>query len=150
MLVKTSEKQAIWQRTIDSILDTFNLVHNVVCQIELLTSLKMMEHDDKACIYGVLVSVGTNNILMKDEFPVLDIGKEFIWRMILGLKNVQSWVTLKLGGGVLLEEKKQVVQQFKCKVRLLISTLMAFGENTHDLDSIREETDKTTTLHQLS
>ncbi|GJV09900.1 putative reverse transcriptase domain-containing protein [Tanacetum coccineum] len=78
MLVKTSEKQAIWKRTVDSILDTFNLVNNVVCKIKLLTSLDMIEHDGRACIYEVLVSVDTNDILTNDKFPVLDIGKEFI------------------------------------------------------------------------
>ncbi|GJR37016.1 hypothetical protein Tco_1212700 [Tanacetum coccineum] len=78
MLVKTSEKQAIWKRTVDSILDTFNLVNNVVCKIKLLTSLDMIEHDGRAFIYGVLVSVDTNDILTNDKFPVLDIGKEFI------------------------------------------------------------------------
>ncbi|GJS01360.1 hypothetical protein Tco_0317868 [Tanacetum coccineum] len=43
-----------------------------------LDSLEMIEHDGRACIYGVLMSVDTNDILMKDKFSVLDIGKEFI------------------------------------------------------------------------
>nr|GEY47266.1 hypothetical protein [Tanacetum cinerariifolium] len=34
--------------------------------------------NQRACIYGVLVSVDTNDILTKDKFPVLDIRKEFI------------------------------------------------------------------------
>ncbi|GKE22381.1 hypothetical protein Tco_1433893 [Tanacetum coccineum] len=105
MLVNTSEKQSIWQRTVDSNLDTFNLVHNVVCKIKLLTSLEMIEHDGRACIYGVLVSVDTNDILTKDKFLVLDIRKEFILvndtrvRVILTkLRDGDIFLTLKTFG----------------------------------------------------
>ncbi|GJV52088.1 hypothetical protein Tco_1447829 [Tanacetum coccineum] len=41
-------------------------------------NLDVIEHDGRACIYGVLVSVDTNDILTEDNFPVLDIWKEFI------------------------------------------------------------------------
>ncbi|GKB21225.1 putative reverse transcriptase domain-containing protein [Tanacetum coccineum] len=39
---------------------------------------EVIEHDGRACIYGVLMSVDTNDILMKDKFSVLNIRKEFI------------------------------------------------------------------------
>ncbi|GKA45100.1 hypothetical protein Tco_0737896 [Tanacetum coccineum] len=45
---------------------------------EVKEDLDVIEHDDRACIYGVLVSVDTNDILMKDIFQVLDIWKELI------------------------------------------------------------------------
>nr|GEV70928.1 30S ribosomal protein 3, chloroplastic-like [Tanacetum cinerariifolium] len=39
---------------------------------------KMIEHDGRACIYGAFVSVDTNEILMNDEFPILDVGRKII------------------------------------------------------------------------
>nr|GEW60990.1 copia protein [Tanacetum cinerariifolium] len=72
------------------------------------------EHDGRACIYGVLVSVDTNDILTEDNFLVLDIWKEFI--LVNDTREVQSWVVSRLGRIVLLEEKKQVVQKFKDRV----------------------------------
>ncbi|GJZ80582.1 hypothetical protein Tco_0645576 [Tanacetum coccineum] len=39
---------------------------------------KMIEHDGRACIYGAFVSVDTNDILMNDEFPILDVRRKII------------------------------------------------------------------------
>ncbi|GKA47878.1 reverse transcriptase domain-containing protein [Tanacetum coccineum] len=48
--------------------DTFNLVYNVVCKIELLTSLEMIEHDGRACnLWSYYERNDTNDILMKDK-----------------------------------------------------------------------------------
>nr|GEY20428.1 hypothetical protein [Tanacetum cinerariifolium] len=38
----------------------------------------MIEHDGRACIYGAFVSVGTNDILTNDEYPILDVGRNII------------------------------------------------------------------------
>ncbi|GJU05145.1 hypothetical protein Tco_1121575 [Tanacetum coccineum] len=38
----------------------------------------MMEHDSRACIYGALVSIDTNDIFSNNEFPVLDVGRKII------------------------------------------------------------------------
>nr|GEV62182.1 putative reverse transcriptase domain-containing protein [Tanacetum cinerariifolium] len=38
----------------------------------------MMKHDSEACIYGALVSVHTNDIFSKNEFPILDVERKII------------------------------------------------------------------------
>ncbi|GJW74791.1 hypothetical protein Tco_0134161 [Tanacetum coccineum] len=42
------------------------------------TSIEMIEHDGRACIYRDFVSVDTNDILTNDEFPILDVGRKII------------------------------------------------------------------------
>ncbi|GJY91661.1 hypothetical protein Tco_0507443 [Tanacetum coccineum] len=36
------------------------------------------KHDSRACIYGDLVSVDTNDIFSNKEFPILDVGRKII------------------------------------------------------------------------
>nr|GEW47704.1 hypothetical protein [Tanacetum cinerariifolium] len=43
-----------------------------------LRVLKMIEHDSRACIYGALVSVDTNDIFSNNEFPIFDVGRKII------------------------------------------------------------------------
>ncbi|GJT32442.1 hypothetical protein Tco_0922861 [Tanacetum coccineum] len=47
-------------------------------KVKVLRVLEMMEHDSRACIYGTLVSVDTCDILLNDEFPILDVWKKII------------------------------------------------------------------------
>nr|GEX00884.1 reverse transcriptase domain-containing protein [Tanacetum cinerariifolium] len=60
-------------------------------KVKVLRFFKMIEQDDRACIYGAFVSVDTNDILTNDEFLILDVGRKIILE--------------DNGGGVLLEEK---------------------------------------------
>nr|GEX60101.1 hypothetical protein [Tanacetum cinerariifolium] len=47
-------------------------------KIKVLRVFEMIGHDGRACIYGAFVSVDTNDILMNDEFPILDVGRKII------------------------------------------------------------------------
>nr|GEZ78179.1 hypothetical protein [Tanacetum cinerariifolium] len=47
-------------------------------KVKVLRFSKMIEHDGRACIYGAFVSVDINDILMNDEFPILDVGRNII------------------------------------------------------------------------
>ncbi|GJT49280.1 retrovirus-related pol polyprotein from transposon TNT 1-94 [Tanacetum coccineum] len=47
-------------------------------EVKVLRVFEMIEHDGRACIYGAFVSVDTNDILMNDEFPILDVGRKII------------------------------------------------------------------------
>nr|GFA69947.1 hypothetical protein [Tanacetum cinerariifolium] len=47
-------------------------------RLKFLRVLEMIEHDCRACIYGALVSVDTNDIFSNSEFPILDIGRKII------------------------------------------------------------------------
>ncbi|GKC16254.1 hypothetical protein Tco_1013036 [Tanacetum coccineum] len=47
-------------------------------KVKVLRVFKMIDHDDRACIYGAFVSVDTNDILTNDEFPILDVGRKII------------------------------------------------------------------------
>ncbi|GJS21258.1 hypothetical protein Tco_0449890 [Tanacetum coccineum] len=55
---------------------------NVVGKVKVLRVLEMMEHDSRACIYGALVSVDTNDIFLNDKFLILDV-----WRKIISKDN---------------------------------------------------------------
>ncbi|GKB50071.1 hypothetical protein Tco_0900824 [Tanacetum coccineum] len=47
-------------------------------KVKALRFFEMIEHDGGACIYGAFMSVDTNDILMNDEFPILDAGRKII------------------------------------------------------------------------
>ncbi|GKG43186.1 hypothetical protein Tco_0479870, partial [Tanacetum coccineum] len=51
-------------------------------KVKVLRVLEMIEHDSRACIYGALMSVDTNDIFSNDEFPILDV-----WRKIISKDN---------------------------------------------------------------
>ncbi|GJV22535.1 putative reverse transcriptase domain-containing protein [Tanacetum coccineum] len=55
-----------------------NLCLESLDKLDISLCLEVIKHDGRARIYGVLVSVDTNDILTKDKFSVLNIGKEFI------------------------------------------------------------------------
>ncbi|GJW43227.1 hypothetical protein Tco_0072026 [Tanacetum coccineum] len=76
--VKTSNELTIWKRTIDSIFNTLNFMGNKVGKVKVLRVLDMIEHDSRACIYGALVSVDTNDIFLNNEFSILDDGRKII------------------------------------------------------------------------
>nr|GEU43676.1 retrotransposon protein, putative, Ty1-copia subclass [Tanacetum cinerariifolium] len=47
-------------------------------KIKVLRVLEMIEHDSRACIYGALVSVDTNDIFSNNKFPILDVRRKII------------------------------------------------------------------------
>ncbi|GJX20072.1 RNA-directed DNA polymerase, eukaryota [Tanacetum coccineum] len=47
-------------------------------KVKVLRVFEMMEHDSRACIYGALVSVDTNDIFSNEEFPILDVLRKII------------------------------------------------------------------------
>nr|GEX27101.1 hypothetical protein [Tanacetum cinerariifolium] len=47
-------------------------------KVKVLRVLEMMEHDSRACIYGALVIIETNDIFSNNEFPILDDGRKII------------------------------------------------------------------------
>ncbi|GJX81922.1 zinc finger, CCHC-type containing protein [Tanacetum coccineum] len=51
-------------------------MRNEVGKVKVLRVFEMIEQDGRACIYGAFVSVDTNDILMNDEFPILDVGRK--------------------------------------------------------------------------
>nr|GEW63584.1 hypothetical protein [Tanacetum cinerariifolium] len=61
-------------------------------KIEFLTSLKIIEHDRRACIYGAFMSVDTYDILTNNEFPIFDI-----WEKIF--TEDDAWVGVILVNG---------------------------------------------------
>ncbi|GJW14354.1 hypothetical protein Tco_0018487 [Tanacetum coccineum] len=78
MPIETGKKRAIRQWTIDTIFDIFNRVSYVIGKIELLTCFEIIEHDRRACIYGISMNINTNDILTKNKFPIFDVGIEII------------------------------------------------------------------------
>ncbi|GKA39282.1 hypothetical protein Tco_0731833 [Tanacetum coccineum] len=50
----------------------------LIGMVKVLRVFEMIGHDGRACIYGVFVSVDTNDILMNNEFPILDVGRKII------------------------------------------------------------------------
>ncbi|GKD39806.1 hypothetical protein Tco_1260013, partial [Tanacetum coccineum] len=66
-------------------------------KVKVLRVLEMMEHDSRACIYGNLVSVDTNDIFLNDEYPILDV-----WRKIISKDNGEE--TIKLNGFELIND----------------------------------------------
>ncbi|GJU77979.1 hypothetical protein Tco_1275049 [Tanacetum coccineum] len=54
------------------------LMKDMGCKVKFLRVFEMIEHDGRVCIYGAFVSVDTNDILMNDEFPILDVGRKII------------------------------------------------------------------------
>nr|GEV76155.1 hypothetical protein [Tanacetum cinerariifolium] len=68
----------MWKRTIDFNFYDLDFVSNEVGKVKVLRVLKIMEHDSGACIYGTLMNVDTNDILLNNEFPILDVGKKII------------------------------------------------------------------------
>ncbi|GJT95959.1 hypothetical protein Tco_1091477 [Tanacetum coccineum] len=85
------------KRTIDSIFDTLDFMSNEVGKVKVLRVLDMIEHDSRACIYGALVSVDTNDIFSNNEFPILDVG-----RKIISKDNGEE--TIKLNGFELIND----------------------------------------------
>ncbi|GJW33468.1 hypothetical protein Tco_0053500, partial [Tanacetum coccineum] len=49
-----------------------------VGKVKVLRVLEMMEQDRRACIYGTLMSVDTNDIFSNNEFPIFDVGRKII------------------------------------------------------------------------
>nr|GEV78016.1 hypothetical protein [Tanacetum cinerariifolium] len=47
-------------------------------KVKVLRVLEMIEYDSRACIYGALVSVNTNNIFSNNEFLIHDVGRKII------------------------------------------------------------------------
>ncbi|GJZ49560.1 hypothetical protein Tco_0603750, partial [Tanacetum coccineum] len=68
-----------------------------VGKVKVLRVLKMIEHDSRACIYGALVSVDTNDIFSNNEFPILDVR-----RKIISKDNGEK--TIKLNGFELIND----------------------------------------------
>ncbi|GKB10168.1 hypothetical protein Tco_0844091 [Tanacetum coccineum] len=58
--------------------DWFELSTDDVGKVKVLRGFRMIEHDGRACIYEAFVSVDTNDILMNDEFRILDFGRKII------------------------------------------------------------------------
>ncbi|GJT21052.1 hypothetical protein Tco_0890989 [Tanacetum coccineum] len=61
-----------------SSLEDVRLTYNEVGKVKVLRVLDMIEHDSRACIYGALVSVDTNDIFSNNEFLILDVGRKII------------------------------------------------------------------------
>ncbi|GKE05537.1 hypothetical protein Tco_1397555 [Tanacetum coccineum] len=70
---------------------------NKVGKVKVLRVLEMMEHDSRACIYGALVSVDTNEFFSNNEFPILNVG-----RKIISKDNGEE--TIKLNGFKLIND----------------------------------------------
>ncbi|GKD73205.1 hypothetical protein Tco_1331487, partial [Tanacetum coccineum] len=63
-------------------------------------STMVSKHDGRACIYGVFVSVDTNDILTNDEFPILDVGRKIISEDNgEGGSNVSSFMNERISKG---------------------------------------------------
>ncbi|GJX78281.1 hypothetical protein Tco_0325092 [Tanacetum coccineum] len=66
------------KRIIDSVFNTLDFMSNEVGKVKVLRAIEMIEHDSRACIYGALVSVDTNDIFSNNEFPILDVRRKII------------------------------------------------------------------------
>ncbi|GJS75956.1 hypothetical protein Tco_0725837 [Tanacetum coccineum] len=80
-----------------TIFDTLDFMSNEVGKVKVLRVLEMIEHDSRACIYGALVSVDTNDIFSNNEFPILDVRRKII------LKD-NGKETIKLNGFELIND----------------------------------------------
>nr|GEZ58134.1 hypothetical protein [Tanacetum cinerariifolium] len=76
----TQEEAATLREIIESerLLNPLNTFLDYACKIECFTSLEIIKHDGRSCVYETFMSVNTYDILTKIEFPILDIRKKII------------------------------------------------------------------------
>ncbi|GJT69150.1 hypothetical protein Tco_1028436 [Tanacetum coccineum] len=80
-----------------------------VGKIKVLRIFEIVEHDGGTCIYGVFVSVDTNDLLTNNEFLILHIGRKIISKdngrnLLKGFLKVVKTSSIRVKTNVLIKE----------------------------------------------